>query len=239
MKTRLITTILAAAALCCAQGKGGVQNSAAASNLDLTRVQTITGTLSAVNAGFGVQHPAITIGQTQIKLAPAWYLLDRNFEVRIGDLLKVTAARSNTASDPYLHALEISNSSSGAHIALRNTAGAPLWTNGQTSGRQVVNGGCLAGAPVLVASGTIEQINSGPGIQMPALVLKTAEGKLLTIKLGPERLLLGSDLELIPGAFVTIQYAVACDGDLVAQAITDSSGTTLVLRDDSGRPLWN
>lgn len=239
MKTRLITAILATAALCLAQGKGGPQAAAGTCNLDLTRLQTITGTVTAVNIGFGTQYPSITIGQKAIKVAPPWYLLERNFEIRIGDPLKVKAAQSKTAGDPYLYAIEISNTSSAAYILLRDAAGVPLWTSGRPSGAPPANGGCLAGASVAFASGTIEQINSGPGIQMPTLVLKTADSKLLTIKLGSERLLLSSDLELIPGAFVTVKYAAACDGDLVALAITDAAGTTLVLRDDSGRPLWN
>lgn len=241
MKTRLLPVILAAAlpALCLAQGRGGARAAAGAPNLDLTRLQTVTGAVSAVNIGFGMQYPSVTVDQNQIKVAPAWYLLDQNFEIRIGDTLKVTAAPPTTAGDPYLYALEIGNTTSGTHIVLRDTTGVPLWTNGRASGGQATPGACLAGAAPAIVSGAIEQVNAGPGIQMPTLVVKTADSKLLTIKIGPERLLLSSDLELIPGAFVTVKYAVGCTGDPVALAITDASGITLVLRDDSGRPLWN
>ena len=74
---------------------------------------------------------------------------------------------------------------------------------------------------------------------MPSLVLKTAAGKLLTIKLGPERMLLATDLELKAGDSITVKYAeMACDDDeLVALAIT-KGGVTVTLRGDDCRPAW-
>jgi hypothetical protein len=240
--TKRITAALLAltiSALCLAQGHNG-QRGARGPKLNMQNLQLISGTVTAVNPGLGMQYPSIAINKSLIKVAPAWYLLDQDFEIRTGDTLDVAAARSNNSADAYLYAAEIANTAAGAKIVLRDAGGVPLWTNRQASGRPAGSGGCLTGAATAVASGTIEQVHAGPGIQMPTLVLKTADGTLLNIRLGPERLLLESDLELKPGDPVTVTYAIAsCSGELVALAITDVSGTTVVLRDETGRPLWN
>jgi hypothetical protein len=90
-----------------------------------------------------------------------------------------------------------------------------------------------------VAFGIIEQINSGFGIQMRTLTLRVADGALVTFKLGPERILLASDLELKVGEQVTVKYASStCCDKLVALAITNSAGKTVVLRDETRRPGW-
>lgn len=209
------------------------------SALNMAGVQTVSGTVSAVSVGFGMQYPSITIGKIQIKVAPVWYLLDKNFEIKAGDALKVVAAPSNLAADPYLYAVEITNAATKLSIVLRDASGVPLWTNGHAPGGPNADGGCLEGAAATLTSGTVEQISSGLGIQMPTLTLKTAEGKLLTFKLGPERVLLDSDLEIKPGDLVTIKYAVAsCSEELVALSVTNAAGTTLVLRDDNDKPAW-
>jgi len=43
--------------------------------------------VSAVNIGYGMQYPSLTINKLQIKVAPVWYLLDKNFEIKAGDPL--------------------------------------------------------------------------------------------------------------------------------------------------------
>ena len=74
---------------------------------------------------------------------------------------------------------------------------------------------------------------------MPTLTLRVVDGALVTFKLGPERILLESDLELKVGEQVTVKYASStCCAELVALAITNGTGKTVVLRDESGRPGW-
>ena len=230
MKTKLTAIFFATAA--------AVLSGAPGSNLNMAALQTVSGAVTAVHIGYGMQYPSLTINKTQIKVAPVWYLIDRNFEIGVGDVLSVTAAPSRTAGDPYLYAVDIT-SAAGVKIALRDPNGIPLWTNGNTSGGQTAACGCLSGSTTATASGTIDRITSGVGIQMPTLVLKTADGKLLTVRLGPERVLLASNLELKTGDAVTVQYAVSCQDELVALSITDATGTTATLRDGTGRPLWN
>src|SRR5262245_60921883 len=164
------------------------------SRLDMTKVQTVSGTVGAVAIGYGMQYPSITIGKVQIKVAPVWYLLDNNFEIKVGDVLTVQAAPALATPDPYLYAIEIANAAD-QRILLRDVLGRPLWTNSQAGGPATTEGSCLLGSPA-VAAGIVEQINSGVGIQMPTLTLKLSDGTLLTFKLGPERILLESDLEL-------------------------------------------
>jgi hypothetical protein len=239
MKHTLHAALLAVTIIgyCAAQAHTG--GGAAGTTLNMARLQTVSGTVSAVNLGSGMEYPAVTIGGVAVKVAPVWYLLDKGFEIKAGDPLRLMAAPANSAADPYLYAVEIVNTATGSQIAVRDAAGVPLWTNRQAQGGPTANGSCLSGATVGVASGAIEQINSGLGIQMPTLTVKTAEGTLLTFKLGPERVLLQSDLELKAGDRITVKYAVAsCTGELIALAVTDASGTTVVLRDDLGRPGW-
>lgn len=234
MKRTLNAVLLtcATAALCAAQGHYG------GSTLNLAKVQTVAGTVTAVNTGYGAQYPSITIGKVQIKVAPVWFLLDNNFEIKTGDALSVQAAPANLSSDPYLYAVEITNTTTNLRIVLRDARGVPLWTGGQTPGTPVA-GSCLSGATVMLASGIVEQFNSGAGIQMPALTIKVADGSLLTFKLGPERVLLAADLELKAGEPVTVQYASAtCTGELLALSVTNAGGVTVVLRDKTGRPAW-
>jgi hypothetical protein len=240
----------AAAGLALAQGPraGGGQGRMTAGGpgltLAMTNTRTVTGSVTAVNIGWGMQYPSIAIDRLQIKVAPVWYLLEKNFEIKVGDNLSVAAAPSSLASDPYLYAVDITNGATGAHILLRDPNGLPLWSQrgypaGAGSGAgPTADGACVQVLSIETVSGVIDQVTSGPGIQMPSLTLKTADGKLLVIKLGPERILLEADLELKTGDTIAIKYAVTQhDGELVALAI-GKGGVTVALRSDDCRPLW-
>lgn len=248
---RTILCLAAMAALASAQGpRGGAMNGGGgqgggrnSTTLAITNMQTVTGAVTAINIGYGMQYPSITVNKVQIKVAPVWYLLEKNFEIQTGDNLTIAAAPSTTGSDPYLYAVEITNNGTKAHIVLRDAAGLPLWS--QRGGPGAGYGsGPMADGPCEVLSiatetGVIEQVTAAVGIQMPTLTLKTSASKLLTIKIGPERLLLEADLELKAGDTVTVKYAVTShDGELVALSITKGT-TTVTLRGDDCRPIWN
>jgi len=187
---------------------GGV--ALAGSNLDMTEVQTVAGTVTAVNIGYGMEYPSIAVNKQQIKLAPVWYLLDNGFEVKTGDSVTVAAAPSKLAYDSYLYAVELTNLVSKWQIALRDSSGVPLWTGGSgrymggSAGTPMGLAGCVDASTSATASGTIDKIAARVGIQMTTLVLKTPDGKLLTFKLGPERILLAADIELKSGDKVTV-----------------------------------
>jgi hypothetical protein len=112
MKRTLQAVLLAfaAAGFCAAQGQFGRSiGMAPASTLDMTRLQTVSGTVSAVAIGYGMQYPFITIGKVQIKVAPIWYLLENDFELNVGDALSVQVVPAASKSDPFLYAVEIQN----------------------------------------------------------------------------------------------------------------------------------
>lgn len=211
--------------------------------LNLARIQTVTGTISAARPGYGVEYPTVTLQQVTIKTAPIWFFQNHDFEVKAGDPVRVLAAPANAGpgnrrADPYLHAIEISNTATGATLRLRDSSGLPLWSgmrSARAQGSRVMPR--CATTPVTV-SGTIESVTAGAGIQMPVLILQTADGQLLTIKIGPERILLAADLELRPGDPVTVVYAADCLGEAIALQITNSAGVTVMLRDELGRPAW-
>ena len=251
---QLMICLAAIAGLAVAQGSrhgaggGGMRQGALdQSNLAMTKLQTVTGAVTAVNIGYDMQYPSITVNRQQIKVAPVWYLLEKDFEIRAGDNLTILAAPSVAASDSYLYAIEITNNPTNLKVVLRDASGVPLWSRqgagpgagAGTGSGPMAGGDCTQVLSFGSESGVIEQIASGVGIQMPTLTLKTAAGKLLVIKLGPERILPQADLELKGGDAITVKYAVTSHEDeLVALAITKGS-VTITLRGDDCRPIWN
>jgi hypothetical protein len=238
------------AALAAAQGPGGPAGPGGPGNgpgtkagLNMAKQQVVEGTISTVQIAYGAQYPSIVVNKTQIKVAPVWYLLENDFELSVGESVKVLVAPSNTANDPYLYAIEIAKSPSGEKIMLRNGAGVPLWIavarRGGSPQAPRTGGGCVDPASIKTVSGTIESVTGGVGIQHPTLALKV-DNALLTLELGPERMLLDADLELRPGATLRVKYALAtCTDEYVALQLTDAAGNTLLLRHDDGTPAWN
>lgn len=226
-----------ACSLAVVAGFAFAQGPRAGATLDPAHPQTITGPVTAISLAYGVQYPSITVNKLQIKVAPVWYLLEKDFELRAGDNVTVLAVPSTAASDPYLYAVEITNASTNAHIVLRDSAGFPLWTQRGGSG-PAADRPCQV-LSIATASGVVEQVTMGVGIQMPSLALRTSAGSLLVLKLGPERLLLATDLELKPGDSISVKYAVLSQPDeSIALAITKGAAT-VVLRADTCRPQWN
>lgn len=254
---RLMMGLLALAlAVSWAQGPRGPQPVSRAGQgqplLDMTKQVAVEGAVSAVHIAFGAQYPSIEVNKTTIKIAPVWFLLENDFELKEGDLVRVTAAPSTVPADPYLHAIQIVNTMTGAQIMLRNEAGVPLWVArkglpfGSQLGAQGQRGhgsgysGCLDPASTTTISGEVERVTMGAGIQQPTLVIKQGDGTLVSVKIGPERILLENEFELNPGEPVAAKVAVAtCKDELVALELTNADGVTVVLRDDLGRPAWD
>jgi hypothetical protein len=252
MKQKLFLILLSSALLAAtaiAQGPQGPGGAGAASRvktgLDMTRQTTVAGTISSVQLAYGAQYPSIVVGKIQIKVAPVWFLLDNDFELATGETVTVRVAPANNTSDSYLYAIQITKTASGTGILLRSELGVTLWsspTEGRGSNATALRtgggAGCVDLASIKTVSGAIDRVNSGVGIQLPTLVLKLADSTLLTVKIGPERLILANDFELNPGATLTVKYALStCTDEFVALQLTDSTGTILTLRDDDGTPL--
>ncbi|GIU78846.1 MAG: hypothetical protein KatS3mg005_2084 [Bryobacteraceae bacterium] len=253
---RLASTVFALAAVVFAQSPGGFGGGAAGgpngnaprtgSGLDMTTLQVIEGKITAIQIGVAAQYPTIVINGKQIRVAPVWFMLDNDFQLATGDVVTVKAAASTIAGNSYLYAVEIARA--GVVLTLRDSTGIPLWTGG-SNGRDGRNGntsaprtgaGCVAPETIRTVAGVVSSLTAGVGIQHPGMNLKLDDGSLLTLTLGPERILLGADLELEAGAKVTVKYGVAaCTEENLVLEITDANGATLKLREDDGRPAWN
>jgi hypothetical protein len=221
------------------KGFGSAQH--ANSGLNMAQQTTVTGVISAVQLAVGTQYPTIVINKAQIKVAPVWFLLDNGLELAAGEEVSVLVAPSNN-SVSYLYAIRITKTAGGASIVLRNELGIPAWTgggNGSRSHQDAANcSGCIDSASIKTATGTIDRVTAGAGIQYPSLVLKAADGSLLTIKIGPEHLILAADFELNPGLTLTVKYAQStCVDELVALQLTGPNGITITLRNDDGTPV--
>ncbi len=225
------------------RGAGVGPNAARGAGLDMTKQTTVQGVVTAVNISWGTQYPSIEIDKTAVKIAPVWFLLENDFEIAVADALRVTAAPALT-SDPYLHAIAIENTRTGKTITLRDGQGLPEWGGGrgrqfQREDRPRTGNGCLDLAAAVTVAGVIDKVTLGMGIRMPSVVVKTADGKLVTIVIGPERVLLENDFELNPGEWVSILAApCAYRDELVALSITNAAGLTLKLREEDGTPAW-
>jgi hypothetical protein len=242
-KTLLLTAALLAAVTTASFAQKGPQGpgSPKRSKLNMADVRTIPGVVTAVRIGYGTQYPSIIVEQTAIKVAPLWFLLENEFEIQTGDRVTVLAAPSVLPNDSYLYAIEITNETGGGYIVLRDANGFPLWTatgGGKGLSAAQTSARC-AQKTIYTVEGTVESLNMGLGIQMPTLVVKTDTGTLISMKLGPERFLLASDFELKVGDWVRAKYLfVSCTGQNFALELTNSAGDTLLLRDDTGRPVW-
>ncbi len=251
MNRRLLQILLAAActlAVASAQGPKGPGGNPDAprtgAGLDVAAAATISGPITAIQSAYGVQYPTIVVAGTQIKLAPVWFLLESDFELKVGDTVEVLAAPCTCTDGSYV-ALKITKDN--VTVELRDSLGLPLWTS-RGGGQRASGGpnaaaprtgeGCLDPASITTVTGIVDSVTLGAGIQQPTLVLKTGT-TVLSVKIGPERVLFASDIELKPGTEVTVKYAVAaCSGENVALSIT-AGGVTVVLRQDDGRPVWN
>lgn len=248
---RYLALILALGAWLAAQGPRG--NGSAGSGvtaprtgtaLDMTKTVVIEGRIEAVSIAAGVQYPSIIVAGSTIRLAPVWFLLENDFELAVGDMVKVVAAVC-VCREESLAAVEISK---GAEtMVLRDSLGIPLWIKGLGAGSgrggaaaDPGNGGaCLDLASVERVTGTVVSVNAGLGIQQPSVVLKTNDGRTLSIRLAPERVLLEQDIELAEGMELTVKAArSACVDGLVALELVMPDGVVIRLRDESGRPVW-
>ena len=152
-QTRLSTlaVLLIAATAALAQGPhAGAQHQNTSNHPaaapDMTKARTVSGPVTAVDIGYGMQYPSITVNQSVIKVAPVWFLVEQNFELKAGDQVSVVVAPSTVPGDSYLYAIEIANIGTKTRIVLRDAAGVPLWTatTARVAGMRLVPGMALA-----------------------------------------------------------------------------------------------
>lgn len=232
--------------------------STAAAGLNLSATVTLNGTVTAVNVATASQYPTISLNGTVVKVAPVWFLLENDFEIETGHQLVVRAAPALLPTG-YYYALEVENLTTQKSIQLRDASGRPLWfrapglemgLRGESPGSSsaagafawqaraaVTYGGCLDTNNLVEITGQIVEIDATAGIRQPAIVLDVG-GKLVTVRIGPLRVLFATDLELAPGDVVSVIAAQeTCTGNLVALKLSVGD-QTVQLRNPDGRPAW-
>lgn len=213
--------------------------------LDMTQLTEVSGVVTNINIGAGIQNPSIEVGGQLIRLAPEWFLLENDFEVSIGQSVTVQAVPST--GDPYLHAVWIRNESTGLELTLREGMGAGNWARRGGSGKQQRqaprsggNGNAIGGCGVVdvqTVTGTVVEVTSGVGIRQPNVVIKDASG-VHTIKIGPSRVLLEAEFSIVPGDVLTVTFGTsACTEEKIALTLVKGDNV-LDLRDENGRPVW-
>lgn len=218
----------------------------------------VTGTVTAVVAGFGSGMPVIvvddaTLGSIAVGLAPIWFLDQIGFSVSVGDEVNLLAYPCATCSVGAVAAW-VDNITTGVSATLRDEDGVPLWRDIGGSGGgsggpwgepQRFGAHCTAnGADMTSAAtvqGTVASFTGGPGKGTPVLVLDV-DGNLLELVVSPYWAVAAAGLDLSVGTALEVTYApVGCDGSsiLVAISITHvDTGVTVQLRDpETGYPL--
>jgi hypothetical protein len=212
----------------------------------MSKAAPLSGVVTAVNIAYGVQFPSVELDKAVIvKVAPVWFLIENDFEIKAGDKLNMLAAPS-LSGDPYLHAIEIENVTANKKLVLRDAQGLPEWggrgrgARGEGSGSAGLyqRGACIDPASITTITGAIDKVVMGAGIEMPYIIVKTST-ELVTVKIGPERILLENDFEINAGEQVTVEMARCTVRDeLVALSITNAAGVKIVLRTADGTPAW-
>ena len=252
MNWRLVGLAMAVAGLTFAQGpRGNGGNPAGApplrtgAPLDMTQTVLLEGVIESISIAPGMQYPSVAVDRREIRIAPVWFLLDNDFELAAGDKVRILAVACVCAENAW-YAVEITKGDTT--LVLRDSLGIPLWTRalgamngsgGRGPATPFRGGACLDLATVETVSGAVVSVNAGVGIQQPVLSLKTEDGRVLSIRLGPERVLFENDVELAAGAVLKVKVAKsACADGLVALELTTADGVVIRLRDESGRPVW-
>ena len=89
--------------------------------------------------------------------------------------------------------------------------------------------------------GTVVELDAARGQGMPTLVVDAAQGKPMTVRLGPNWFFDQNGFKATPGDQVhLVTYECPnCDADAVAGSVENlTNGDTLTLRDDQGQPEW-
>lgn len=244
MRTSIFMTAFVLSCTAGAQSRGAIKPDPAGPYVNMAAVQTVEGAIASVNLAYGGQNPSIEVAKRQIKIAPVWFFLARDFELRVGDPVRAEAAPSRNSTDPYLYAIRITNTATNDRIALRDSAGLPLWSGFQGSSAQAGGSGggsaCVDANSIVTVSGTIDGVTYGPGIQFPTLTLQVATGELAPIQIGPEHVLLAADLELKSGQRISARVAHSvCRDEWLALDLTLEDGRTIMLRTDDFRRAWD
>lgn len=96
---------------------------------------------------------------------------------------------------------------------------------------------CMAAAPVIEVSGTVEQVHIAPG-QGPAYLEVKHGSEVSQVWLGPMHYLIAQDFSPKAGQEVAVKGYKQTNGILAVEVTLTKEKQTLKLRDANGCPMW-
>lgn len=214
----------------------------------MTPTVTLDGVVESVTMCVSQEFPAITLGlaggtSATVLTGPYYFLEDHDFRIRVGDHMTVEAFLSLWHENVYV-AVALTNVTLGETMVLRDETGHPLWTaqgGPGSGGLGECHGGGAGPVDIVTTEGVVVAMNLGFSLQYPSITIARADGSKVTLVLGPYRYLVENGFEIAMGhrvraeAFLTTwpdnTYAVVLLENL-------TTGVTLTLRTDDGKPLW-
>jgi hypothetical protein len=241
-------------------------NAAAQEGVQPANIVTIEGIVESVEMGISQEFPTFTLalpgdGKVTVVTGPYYILLDKGFEIRVGDRMAVKAFRSLWYENTYV-AVELSNLTTGETLVLRDETGRPLWTNrgkpgepggpgngGYGGGNGAGNGGPGSGgdqqnggpANIITLEGVVVTVDMVCGDHYPSFTIAKSDGTKVVVMTGPYRYLVENSFSITIGDSVVVEAIVSLwhDGAYVAIEISNvTTGAVILLRDEDAKPLW-
>ena len=242
------------AGLVLAAGPGG------GGKVDLSTVRTVSGTVSSVTMGPGLQHPSFVLAEAggeslTVELGPYWFLVANSFSLAVGDSVTATVANCASRTDSDVVAFSVQDLTTGASITLRDENGKPLWkgkrggqAQGQAQGQTKKGGrggaGCYASggnvnpSTIQEVSGQVTALSLGLGTHRNTVTLTAQGGGQYVVALGPFWYMHQQGFTLQQGQAVSIRMAQCAQGWVALSVENTATGKVLQLRNDQGVPLW-
>jgi hypothetical protein len=235
------------------------------SDVDLSTVRTVQGSVTAVSLEAGIGLPGFVLGTSDgsslsVHLGPYWYLVSQNFSLGIGDAVSATVSDCPKTPDTQdVTAFSVEDLTSGASILLRDSEGAPVWQsgrkgngNGSGQGGGKGHGGCQANgcrhggygvggsvdlATLVETEGTATAVGLGLGTHHNTITF-SAGGTDYALGLGPLWYMAQQGFTVTAGDALRVKMAQCSMGWTAFEVANLTTGQTLLLRDDQGVPLW-
>lgn len=216
-------------------------------NADTANLVTLTGQVTGVSMAAGQGFPSFTLltggNEITVVAGPYWLLAAREFDIKVGSRLTVTAFPSLRRENTYV-AVEIKDEATGAAVNLRDQVG---WRFGRRGGLGM-RGECIYGAAgpltfdpsrATELQGTVTNVNMALGEGYPNFTLKTALGEV-TIVTSPFWVVREANYRISvgDGMIVTGFPCLQKENTYVATRLQNlTTGETLKLRDDDGTAI--
>ena len=230
------------------------------SDVDLATLRNMSGTVESVAMDYGLGYPGFVMatddGTTlDVHLGPYWFLVSKNFSLAVGDEVSAEVADcTKTADEGDVVAFEVTDSTSGAYLALRDDSGVPFWSGryrhgglGQGTRHGQESGGRHRGAhgtgphidlfTLVEKVGTVTATNLGVGTHSNFLEFDCA-GESFTLFLGPFWYMSNSGFTVKAGDSIKAEMAQCANGWTAFSLTNLTTGTSIEFRDENGIPLW-